>query len=94
MSAPAAVFQYYEELRDYALGRRTALVMPLGIDLFMKRGMMAWMAAWAEFRTHKTAGSQSDKAITGSIEPAIPQTIQPEITMLLANIILSRGGVS
>ena len=91
---PATVFQYYEELRDYALGHRTAFVMPLGIDLFMKRGMMAWMTAWTEFQSYKTTSLQSDKEDGGNIDPAIPQAIQPEITMLLANMILSRGGVS
>lgn len=94
MNIASVVLQYYEELRSYALGHRNALMMPLGIDLFMKRGTMAWMLAWNEYKANKIANINISSSITEKNEVAIPQVIQPEIIILLANMILSCGDVS
>ena len=91
---PNDILRHYEELRNYALGYRTALVMPLGIDLFMKRGTYAWITAWSEYNTYKVTGSAPLQSADEESEPSIPQAIQPEITMLMTNMILSCGGIS
>ncbi|NSW92882.1 MAG: hypothetical protein HPY74_19950 [Firmicutes bacterium] len=80
------VLQYYEELRSYALGQSTAFIIPLGLDLFMKKGLKAWAIAWSEYSTTSATVKNSEVDI-------IPQAIQPEITILIANMILSRERV-
>lgn len=94
INTPEVVIRYYEELRSYALGYRTAFMMPLGIDLFMNRGAYAWMVAWSQYKTYKTDSTRFAQAVDGDTGISVPQAIQPEITMLMANMILSCGGVS
>ena len=92
--APSVILQYYEELRNYALGYHTALTMPLGIDLFMKKGTMAWMFAWSDYRIDKATSVRSKWEFADRTEVPIPQVVQSEITTLLANMILCCGGIS
>jgi hypothetical protein len=79
-------------LRNYALGSNTAFVTPLGIDLFIKKGTLSWIAALSEYRKNILDYSATTKAATDADKPLIPQALQPEITMVLANMIMSYGG--
>ena len=94
LNIPSENFKYYEDLRNYALGERTSLVMPLGLDLFIKKGSKAWLSAWTEHKTSVTGYSIPVQANSEHATIPIPQVIQPEITRILANMILSYGGMS
>jgi hypothetical protein len=85
---------YYEELRSYALGYRNAFLMPLGIDLFMKKGWLAWTAAWSDYKVYRDPNTSFVQTVDEINDISIPQVIQSEITMLMANMILSREGAS
>ncbi len=84
---PPQLLRYYEDLRAYALGLNTAFVIPLGLDLFMKKGLAAWITAWSEYRVPSVTIEAND---VNENAGKIPQAIQPEITMLIANMILKR----
>jgi len=86
------ILHYYEDLRNYSLGNRTAFMNPLGMDLFMKKGAVAWITAWSDYSIDKISHFRSDAFIDTNHENFIPQAIHQEITVLLANMILSMGG--
>lgn len=91
MKVPDVILGYYEGLRDYSLGNHTAFMTPLGMDLFMRKGAAAWIAAWSNDRTDK-ASSFKAELNTGTVhENIVPQAIHREITVLLANMILTGG---
>lgn len=89
MKVPAVILNYYEDLRSYSLGNRTAFMNPLGMDLFMKKGTAAWIAAWSDYPMVKASNFKTDTYIDISHENIVPQAIQQEIIILLANMILS-----
>jgi len=89
MKVADTILQYYEDLRNYSLGNRTAFMNPLGMDLFMKKGTVAWIAAWSDYSMDKVFHFKSDTCTDISHENFIPQAIHQEITVLLANMILS-----
>ena len=89
MKVPDTILHYYEDLRNYSLGNRTAFMNPLGLDLFMKKGSVAWIAAWSDYSIDKFSYFKSDTYEDTNYENFIPQAIHQEITVLLANMILS-----
>lgn len=89
MKISDTILHYYEDLRNYSLGNHTAFMNPLGMDLFMKKGTVAWIAAWSDYSIHKVSHFEPATYIDTNHENFIPQAIHQEITVLLANIILS-----
>ncbi len=89
MNVPDNILQYYEDLRNYALGNHTAFMNPLGMDLFMKKGTAAWIAAWSDYKIDKISHLKSGTYTDLNHKTAIPQAIHQEITVLLTNMILS-----
>jgi len=75
----------YEQLRRDAIGRPTHSGAGLGLALFLRRGMTAWMLAWSECHGHveQTACSQP------GADETIPAELRSQITTLLASMILS-----
>jgi len=58
----------------------------LGLALFLRRGMTAWMRAWSECaRTVEPV----TRAHAGGANEAIPVDMRSQITTLLASMILS-----
>ena len=57
----------------------------LGLALFLRRGMTAWMQAWSE-----CAPPQSNQATRSQpdVDETIPGDMRPQITTLLASMIL------
>jgi hypothetical protein len=76
---------HYEQLRRDAIGRPTHSGAGLGLALFLRRGMTAWMQAWSECHGHveQTACSQP------GADETIPVEMRSQITTLLASMILS-----
>jgi len=75
---------HYEQLRRDAIGRPTYGGQGLGLALFLRRGMTAWMQAWSECAGNVEPGPRSQSVID---EP-IPGDIRSQITTLLAGMIL------
>jgi hypothetical protein len=76
---------HYEQLRRDAISRPTRSGEGLGLALFLRRGMTAWMRAWSECHGHveQTACSQPGAGET------IPVEMRSQLTTLLASMILS-----
>jgi hypothetical protein len=56
----------------------------LGLALFLRRGMTAWMQAWSECAGNVEPGPSSQPVI----DDPIPSDIRSQITTLLAGMIL------
>ena len=76
---------HYEQLRRDAMGRPAHDGEGLGLALFLRRGMTAWMRAWSECARTVEPVTRSQ---AGANE-AIPVDMRSRITTLLASIILS-----
>jgi hypothetical protein len=76
---------HYEQLRRDAMGRSTFSGQGLGLALFLRRGMTAWMQAWSE-----CAGKVESEtlSVSGGNE-TVPVSMRSQLTGLLAGMILS-----
>ncbi|MCG2788749.1 MAG: hypothetical protein L6405_02215 [Actinomycetia bacterium] len=76
----------YEELRSYVLEGICTFSRPPGLDLFLKKGFLKWMQVQSEGRDyHKPVRGPGIKV---KKQGFMPQELESEITMLLANMIL------
>jgi len=75
----------YEQLRRDAIGRPTYSGEGLGLALFLRRGMTAWMQAWSQCAGN---GEPATCSQAGAGE-MIPVNMRSQITTLLAGMILS-----
>jgi len=75
----------YEQLRREATSRSGHAAQGLGLALFLRRGMTAWMQAWSECSGKV---EQSTCSQPGTDE-TIPVDMRSQITTLLASMILS-----
>jgi hypothetical protein len=75
---------HYEQLRRAAMSRPDYGGEGLGLALFLRRGMTAWMRAWSECATVEPVTRSQAGA-----DEAIPVDMRSQITTLLASIILS-----
>jgi len=55
----------------------------LGLALFLRRGMTAWMQAWAQCTDHDAPAARSQSAAA-----TVPIDLRGQVAMLLAGIIL------
>lgn len=85
---PNSLVQDYEDLRTYALGNVSRFKHPLGLDLFLKKGFSSWMVVLADNVILHGPAAVVDK----TEKPLLPQDLQYEITLLLANMILEGVG--
>ena len=56
----------------------------LGLALFLRRGMTAWMQAWSE-----CAGVETETCSLSGAKETIPLQMRSQLTTLLAGMILS-----
>jgi len=75
---------HYERLRRDALGSRSPGDEGLGMALFLRRGMTAWMEAWSECTSRIEPGPRSEPRV----DETIPADTRLQITVLLASMIL------
>lgn len=71
-------------MRLFANGINNSNSMPMGLDIFMKKGMKSWVDAWYSTDIMKTI-------ITESIENTakrVPDVIISDLTMLLTQMVL------
>src|SRR6266849_4376686 len=76
--------EQYEQLRRDATGRSAHAVQGLGLALFLRRGMTAWMQAWSQC-TDCAAPNTHPRPATPA---AVPMDLRAQIATLLAGIIL------
>ncbi len=82
----------YESLRSYAFEGTCNFSRPLGLDLFLKKGFLKWIQIQAE----SEVWAKPVKREIAKKPEFLPQGLQQETTMLLANMILEQrsGNVS
>lgn len=74
---------HYEQLRRDAL-RTADGGGGLGLALFLRRGMAAWIQAWPECASDVGSGPLSRP----SVDQAVPADLRSQIATLLAGIVL------
>lgn len=77
---------HYEQLRNDALSLSARRTSTLGLALFLRKGMAAWMRAWKPYLA--TAGTAKAKAPASS--PNCSFDMRAQIANILAGMILSR----
>lgn len=75
----------YEQLRRDAMGRLTSGDQGLGLALFLRRGMTAWMQAWSECAGNVEPATRSQPVV----HETIPVDMRSQIATLLAGMILA-----
>ena len=70
----------YEELRAQAMGK-SGMAAPLGLALFLRRGMPAWLEAWSSCMPPETPG-------LASVAKPLPDPPCNEVAVVLAGMIL------
>ena len=73
----------YEQLRRDAIDGSSRGREALGLALFLRRGMTAWMQAWSNCLDCATPLALSQSATT-----PVPVDVQAQVVTLLAGIIL------
>ena len=76
----------YEELRSYVLEDIFTFSRPPGLDLFLKKGFLKWMRVQQESEVYHKPEHKEELIIKNT--KFLPQDLQHEITLLLANMIL------
>jgi hypothetical protein len=76
--------QQYEQLRREATSRSEQGSEGWGLTLFLRRGMTAWMQAWAQCTDPDAPNAQSRPAMTAPV----PIDLRGQVATLLAGIIL------
>jgi hypothetical protein len=71
----------YEKLRAQVLGEETVFTSPVGLGLFLQKGMAAWMMGWSLPETTATLKQ---------VRTPVPQVLSSELAMLLAEAVLNR----
>jgi len=73
----------YEQLRCDALSQEALPATGLGLALFLRQGMAAWIGAWSEWT--KTCEAPSPSVVR--IDTELPITIRSQLTFILASLL-------
>lgn len=67
------------------MGEKTILNVPVGLTLFLRRGMPGWIQAWnqMEVETYFPTVQKGSK----KIQNRLPEVIQSELSILLADMV-------
>jgi hypothetical protein len=76
--------EQYEQLRREATSCSEHAAQGLGLALFLRRGMTAWMQAWSQCTDGVTPNAHPRPATPA----AVPMDLRTQIATLLAGIIL------
>jgi hypothetical protein len=79
----------YEELRSCVLGGHYTFTRPPGLDLFLKRGFLKWIELQEEAEVR---ARPAEKPAVLREPEFLSCSIEKEITLILANMILERSG--
>ncbi len=77
----------YEQLRSQALGRWTGSASRLGLTLFLRQGMPAWLAAWSHYGSPDRAETARPRHHQ-NVDTLLPPAGQNEVAMVLAGMAL------
>ena len=82
---PATIVAHYEQLRADALDPGEERMVTLGLALFLRRGMAAWIEAWPQ-----TPERRLDAIIPDSADrPRLPLGLRQQMSLILAGMILA-----
>ena len=84
MYALGQLTEQYEQLRREATSCSEHAAQGLGLALFLRRGMTAWMQAWSQCTDHAAPDTHPRPATPA----AVPLDLRTQIATLLAGIIL------
>jgi hypothetical protein len=85
LSSSAAWIERYESLRRYVLeGRQRLQTQPLGLALWLAKGMAGWMEQWSRLSEATPPPTQP----TRRLEAPLPGGWQKPLTLLLAQMTL------
>lgn len=93
-SAPLGLVRRYEELRAQALGEPATLGTGRGLALFLRQGLVAWLALCQELLAHSEDEPRLRSAWSAS-RPALPSATQSDVVRALASMALAaaqKGG--
>ena len=80
------LIEYYESMRLYANGSIDEKSIPMGIHIFKKKGMKAWVDAWHSTQAIKAIIMESGEDAT--IPVNVPDVMISDLTVLLTQMIL------
>ena len=86
ISFAESLLKDYEDLRSYVLESVYEFSRPPGLDLFLKKGFLKWMQVQQESEVYHKPEHKEEPIIKNT--KFLPQDLQHEITLLLANMIL------
>jgi hypothetical protein len=86
-AAPPRLTAQYEELRAQAVAGSAAVATPLGLAVFLRRGLVAWLAICMQLtppaaRTVRTAEPSRPPAV-------VPASVHAEAVRVLASMALA-----
>jgi hypothetical protein len=93
-AAPLVLARRYEELRAQALGEPATLGTGRGLTLFLRRGLVAWLALCQELLARNEDEPKRRSAWSAS-PTALPSATQSEVVRALASMALAaaqKGG--
>ncbi len=79
-----ALVDYYENMRSYAINDGKVNGLPMGLDLYLKKGMKCWIDAWHSNAMHQAAIRDN----IGQASCAIPDVVIPDIVILITELLL------
>lgn len=91
---PTQLAAQYETLRAHAVSGSAAVATPLGLAVFLGRGMAAWLAICGELLSRP---APRPKSLVESVGPptVVPTGVHPEAVRVLASMVLAacqKGG--
>lgn len=87
--ASATLVTSYEELRRFALDRRAGPARGVGLALFLKSGMAAWLAVCAPLAAPPERSSRSPRAAPPPVSADLPAELRIEVAMVLTEMALA-----
>ncbi len=76
---------HYESMRAYAKnGKNSEKGLPMGLDIFLKKGMKTWVDAWCSTSMLKV----DIKENINQASAIIPEVLIPDIVGLIAGLLL------
>ena len=86
-AAPMRLIAQYEELRAQAVAGSAAVATPLGLAVFLRRGLAAWLAICTQLTP---PAARTNRPVEASGPPAVlPTGLQAQAVRVLASMALA-----
>ncbi len=78
------MIDYYESMRAYVTNESKAGALPMGLDIFLKKGMMCWVDAWRSAAMVQTTTKDNIERAAA----VIPDAVIPDVVVLITQLLL------